>query len=247
MFYHNISPVLFHIFGLEVRYYGLFYLLGFVIAYFFMKFLAKERKLDLKKEEILDFLFYILIGGIIGARIGYVLSHLSSYVENPLSALYIWQGGLAFHGGLIGALIVALFFCKKKKISFYKLADITVIPFSLGIVLVRLANFTNGELYGRITDVAWAVKFKGVEGFRHPSQIYASIKGLAIFLILFLTRNKKHKDGYIFWLFITLYGLFRFFVEFYREQIYLFLGISFTQILSIIMFLVGIYFVFKKR
>lgn len=247
MFYNNINPVLFHIFGLEVRFYGLFYILGFIIAYFLMRLLARERGLDLKKEDILDFLFYILVGGIIGARIGYVITHLLSYSNNPISVFYIWQGGLAFHGGLIGAIMAALLFCRQKKVSFYKLADITVIPFALGITLVRLANFLNGELYGRLTKLPWGVKFKNVEGFRHPYQIYASIKGLLIFLILFLFRNNKHKDGFIFWLFISLYGLFRFIIEFYREQIFLIYGFSFTQILSMIMFLIGTYFVLKKR
>lgn len=247
MFYHNIDPVLFHIFGLEVRFYGLFYLLSFILAYFLIKTLAKENKLNLKKEDIFDFLFYTLVGGIVGARIGYVLSHLSNYSNNLLSGLYIWQGGLAFHGGLIGAIIVALVFCKKKKVNFYKLADVTVIPLALGIGLVRIANFLNGELYGRLTNLPWGVKFKDVQGFRHPYQIYSSIKGILIFCILFFVRKKKHKDGFIFWLFISLYSLFRLIIEFYKEQILLFYGISFTQILSIIMFLIGIYFVFKKR
>jgi len=247
MFYHNINPVLFSILGLDIRYYGLFYVIGFIIVYFFMKYLAKERKLGLSKDEILDFLFYILIGGLIGARIGYVISHFSNYSGNLVSAFYIWQGGLAFYGGLIGALLVALFFCKKKNINFYKIADIVVIPLALAMALVRIANFINGELYGRITDVWWAVKFKGVEGFRHPYQIYASIKNLFIFFVLFLMKGKKHKDGFLFWLFVTLYGGLRFLVEFYREFSYYFFGLSFTQILSIIIFLIGLYFVYKKR
>ena len=247
MFYHNLNPVLFQFFGLEIRYYGLFYLIGFVIAYFLMRFLAKERKININKEDILDYLLYILVGGIIGARLGYVISHITMYLNNPIHVLFLWQGGLAFHGGLIGAIFTAMLFCKKRKISFYKLADITVIPFSIGIALVRLANFINGELYGRVTSLPWGVMFKDAEGFRHPYQIYASIKGMLIFVTLFLIRNNKNKDGFLFWFFIMMYGGSRFLVEFFREPVYLFMGISFTQVLSMIMLLIGLYFVFQKR
>ncbi len=247
MFYHNIDSVLFNVFGLEIRYYGLFYIIGFIIAYFFIVYLFKEKGVKLTKDDVLDYLIYLAVGLLVGGRIGYVISHFNLYVDNLLSIFYIWKGGMAFHGGLIGSVLAGWLFSRKKKIDFYKLADVTMIPLALVLALGRIGNFINGELYGRVTNVWWAVKFNSVEGFRHPSQIYESFKNLLIFFILFFNRKRKHRDGFIFWLFIMLYGLFRFIVEFYREFSYYFFGLSFTQILSMIMFLVGLYFVYKKR
>src|SRR3989338_6947630 len=250
MFYHNINPVLLRLGPFEIRYYGLFYVLGFVIAYFMLVYLAKKRQLNLTKDGISDFLLYEIIGTIAGARLFYVLAYnLKFYLANPLQIFAIWHGGLSFHGGLLGAIIAAMIFSKRKKVDFYDLADITVIPLALGLALGRIGNFINGELFGRITNVPWAVKFPDAEGFRHPSQIYESLKNLFIFSVLWHAKNMKLPKGFLFWLFITLYSFLRFVVEFFREpdmQLGFFLGwITMGQILSVVTFSIGVYYLHK--
>jgi phosphatidylglycerol:prolipoprotein diacylglycerol transferase len=250
MFYHNIDPVLLKLGSLEIRYYGLIFVLGFVTAYFLLVYLSKERKMGLTKDDISDLLLYLLVGIILGARLFYVLFYnLGFYLSHPLQTIAVWNGGLSFHGGLVGAAIAAFFFCKKKKIDFYDIADIAVIPTALGLAFGRIGNFLNGELYGRITQVPWAVKFRGAEGFRHPSQLYESLKNFIIFGILWNIRNKKLPKGFLFWSFVVLYSAFRFLVEFFREpdpQLgFIIYNLTMGQILSTIMFLIGAYFLFQ--
>ncbi len=202
MFYNHINPTLLRLGPFEIRYYGVIFVLGFVIEYFLINYLAKERKLKLTKNDVADFLFYMVIGVIIGARLAIVLvADPKYYFSNPFEIIAIWHGGLSFHGGLIGAVIAGLIFAKKKKIDFYDLADIVVIPLALSLVFGRIANFLNSELYGRITNVPWAVNFNNevVNGkfiFRHPSQLYESFKNLLIFFVLWFLRNKKLPKGF---------------------------------------------------
>lgn len=250
MFYHNINPTLLKLGPFEIRYYGIIFALGFVIAYFFIYHLAKERKLDLTKEDVADFIFYIILGTVIGARIFEILFYnLKYYLANPLEMIAIWHGGLSFHGGLVGAALAGYLFCRKKRLSFYDLADICVIPLALGLFLGRIANFLNAELVGRITDVPWCVKFPHNEGCRHPSQLYESAKNLFIFFVLYNIRNKKLKKGILFWSFALLYSTLRFFIEFVRApdpQLGLLLfNLTMGQWLNIIMFAVGLYFIIK--
>jgi len=250
MFYHNINPVLLSIGPFEIRYYGLFFVLGFVIAYFMLNYLAKQRDLGLSKEDISDFLLYLIVGVVVGARIFYIfIYNIQFYFANPLQIIAVWNGGLSFHGGLIGAAIAAIIFTRRKNIDFYDMADITVLPLALGLALGRIGNFTNGELIGRITNVPWSFKFQDVEGFRHPSQIYASLKNLFNFVVLWNLKNLKLPKGFLFWFFVTMYSFLRFVVGFYREpdpQLGFILGwLTMGQILSIIMFIVGLYFLYK--
>src|SRR3989338_5445939 len=252
MFYNNIDPTLLKLGSFEIRYYGIIYAAGFVIAYFMIKYLAKERKLGLKKDDAADMLFYILAGVVLGARAFYVLIYDPwFYFANPLRILMVWHGGLSFHGGVFGGMVACYLFCKKKKIGFYEMLDICVVPLALGLALGRIGNFLNGELIGRITDVPWAVKFKGYDGFRHPSQIYESSKNFFIFFVLWFLCNKKLKKGFLFWLFIVMYSLLRFFIEFFREpdmQLgFIFLGLTMGQILNAIMFFAGAYFMIKLK
>ena len=250
MFMHNINPVLLRLGPFEIRYYGLFYVLGFVMAYFIIDYLAKKKKISLSKDDIADFLLYIIVGTVLGARIFYIIFYnLPFYLSNPFEMLAVWHGGLSFHGGLIGSVIAGFYFCKRKKIDFYEIADITVIPLALGLALGRIGNFINGELYGRITDVPWAVKFPDAEGFRHPSQIYESFKNLLIFSTLWIIKDKKLPRGFIFWLFVVMYSALRFIVEFTREpdeQLGFIIGfLSMGQVLSIVMFAIGIFFIYR--
>ena len=255
MFIHNIDPVLLSIGPFQIRYYGLFFVLAFVMAYFLLVHLAKRKELSVTKDDIADLILYIIIGAVLGARIFYVFVYnLPFYLSNPFEIIAVWHGGLSFHGGIIGAVIAGIYFTKRKKIDFYELADIVVIPLALGLVLGRLGNFINGELYGRIADVPWAVKFPDAEGFRHPSQIYASFKDWLIFFTLWVIKDKNLPKGFMFWLFVVMYSTLRFIVGFFRApdpQLGFILGpLTMGQILSIIMFFVGIFFinrVYKKN
>lgn len=252
MFTHNIDPILFSYGPFEVRYYGLFYVIAFVIGYFLINKLAKERSIPLTKDDVSSFLFYEIIAMLIGARVFYVLFYnVSYYLNKPVEILYIWNGGLSFHGGLVGFIICGYFFAKKKGIPFGQLADIAVIPAAIGLGLGRIGNFTNGELYGRITDVSWAVQFSGVDGLRHPSQLYEAAKNFFIFGVLWQLRNKKHRNGYLFWVFIALYGVLRFFIEFVRQpdtQLgFVMWQLTMGQLLVIPMGVIGLLMVYRLR
>lgn len=257
MFFHNINPVLLELGPFQIRYYGLFYALGFIIAYFLISYLAKRRELKITKDDISDFLVYEIVGVILGARLIYVFVYNPLfYLKNPFEIIAVWHGGLSFHGGLIGAIVAGYLFCKKKKIEFYDLADIVVLPVALALALGRIGNFMNGELYGRLTNLNWCIDYSKnqfVENLpsscRHPSQIYASIKNFTIFAILWFIKDKKLPKGFMFWSFVTLYGLFRTFVEFFRqpdEQIgFIFNYFTMGQLLSFPLFLLGIYMLFR--
>jgi len=249
MFYNNIDPVLFRLWNFEIRYYGLFFVIGFIITYLLVYHLAKARHLKLTKEDASDFIFYIAVGIVSGARIFYVLFYnIKLYLASPFEIIALWHGGLSFHGGLIGAGIAVYFFCRKKDLEFYDLADIIVIPTAIGLSLGRIGNFINGELYGRVTDVPWAVKFRDAEGFRHPSQLYESLKNLLIFAVLWAIKGKKLPKGFLFWSFVMMYSILRFIIEFFREpdsQIGFIYGITIGQILSIVMFTVGAAFMLR--
>jgi len=250
MFIHNINPVLVSLGPFQIRYYGLFFVLGFVFAYFIINHLAKKKHLELSKDDVADYLLYLIIGIILGARIFYVFVYnLQFYLSNPLQIIAVWNGGLSFHGAIIGGVIAGYYFCKKKNISFYQMADLTVIPLALGLALGRLGNFTNGELYGRVTDVSWSFKFRDAEGFRHPSQLYESAKNLIIFFTLWIIKDKKLPQGFMFWLFVIMYSALRFTVEFFRQpdpQLGFIIGfLTMGQILSIIMFVIGLVFMYK--
>lgn len=259
MIYHNINPVLLELGPFQIRYYGLFYALGFMIAYFIISYLAKRKQLPLSKDDVADFLVYEIIGIVSGARLLYILAYNPLfYLHNPMEIVAVWHGGLSFHGGLIGALIAAYLFCKKKKIDFYDLADIVVVPVALGLALGRLGNFMNAELYGTAADVSWCIDYSKnqfvqalPEGCRHPSQIYSSLKNLTIFAALWLIKDKKLPKGFMFWSFIALYGLFRTLVEFFRqpdEQVgFIFNYFTMGQLLSFPMFLAGLYMLYRLK
>ena len=245
MFVHNIDPVLLRFFGLEIRYYGLIFVLGFL---FVLWYLTKyHEKAGLTKDDVYDFMIWLLVGVFIGARLGEVIFYnLGYYLDNPSQIIAFWRGGLSFHGGLIGAVIVGYYFYKKRNFDFYKMADIVVVPLALALAFGRLANFINGELYGTITTLPWAVKFPGVEGFRHPSQLYEILKNLVIFFTLWKIKDKKFKKGFLFWLFITMYGFIRTFVHFVRVPTTTVFGISVGQLFSFAMFIIGLYILLTR-
>ncbi len=233
-----IDPIAFTIGTLQIHWYGIIFALGFLIAIPISIKLAKKR--NITKQQIYDYFVYLIPSSIIGARLLAVILNFHLYQDNLLRVFYIWQGGMAFHGGLLGAIIGTYFFCKKYKIHFYDIADIIVIPLALGLSLGRIGNFLNQEFPGRITNVPWGIYYDNLEGLRHPSQIYESIKNFFIFIILLnFYKVKNIKRGVIFWMFIALYSLFRFIIEFFKDQV-IFSGLTYGQWISIPLFIISI-------
>lgn len=246
VFYHNIDPVIFTIAGFEIRYYGVILVLGILLAYLMLPYLAKKKKINLTKDQIENLLVYTALAGLVGARLFIaVFYHPSFYLSNPIEILKIWKGGVSFHGALLFGIIAVYFFCKKHKLKFLEVVDIMMIPLALGFALGRIGNFLNGELYGRITNLPWGVKFRDAEGFRHPSQLYESAKNFLIFFTLFYLNNKKLKPGFLLATFLLMYSTIRFFIEFVREP-ELYVGfLTMGQFLNVIMFLAGIYLFYR--
>jgi len=251
MFYHNINPVLLNVGPFEIRYYGLVYAIGFLVVYFLFRWLAKKgeiKNFNLEKADSLA--LYLIAGSIVGARLLMFLFYSpATFISDPLEIFRLWNGGMSFHGGIIGAVVASLIFCKKHKVSFYKLADFTVLPLSLFLIFGRIANFINGELVGTKANVPWCVVFKDYDGCRHPSQLYEAAKNLVIFIslsILYFSKDikKKFKDGIIFWLFVLMYGVLRFIITFWRDDPRYF-GLSMGQYLCIAMIILSTIFLFK--
>lgn len=244
--YPNIDPVFLRLGPIQLRWYGLMYMLSFIICFFVLRRYAKYKKLQMSTDDLYDFLFYLILGVMIGGRLGYVLFYdLGSYVRDPLSIFAIWQGGMSFHGGFIGMILATIWITRRKGWNFWEIADIGAAAAPIGLGLGRIGNFINGELYGRPTSVPWAMVFpEGGTMPRHPSQLYEAIlEGLVLFLILRWFYRKNFYRGTVFWALLAFYGLFRFLLEFVREpdaQIGLDLG-PFTrgQELTFPMFVIG--------
>ena len=216
----NLDPILVKLGPVRLSWYGLMYVLGFLASYLLVRYQMRKRDFDITKPEVENFYFYLIFGLIIGARFGYVLFYdLKTYLDNPLEILAVWNGGMSFHGGLIGLLLVALLFSWKNKKSFWKIADLFIVTAPIGLGLGRIGNFINGELYGRAAQVPWAVIFpKGGPVPRHPSQLYESaLEGGVLFFILWFMKDKNLPRGALLAMFLFLYGGFRFFLEFFRE------------------------------
>lgn len=253
----NIDPVLFELGPIRVGWYGLMYVFGFLASYLLVRYQMKKKDFGVSKLEVENLYFYLILGLIVGARLGYVLFYdLKMYLSDPLEAFAIWHGGMSFHGGLIGVLIVGILFSWKNKKSFWKIADLFIVTAPIGLGLGRIGNFINGELYGRVTQVPWAMIFRTDKDLlpRHPSQLYESaLEGGVLFLILWFLKNKKLPDGGLLAVFLSLYGVFRFFAEYFREpdpQIGFILGrVTMGQVLSSFMIVGGVilFLYLKKR
>jgi len=247
--YPNIDPVILRLGPLELRWYGLMYVIGFILAYLIIRKESVRKKLNFSEDDVYDFVFYLVMGVILGGRIGYILFYnLPWYLENPLQMLMINKGGMSFHGGFIGTIVAAFIYCKKHKKNFYDLADMGALAAPLGLGFGRIGNFINSELYGRITEQNFPLGVifpnAGPEP-RHPSQLYESLfEGFLMFAIMFILSRKTERKGIIFWSFIMFYGLFRFFIEYTREpdmQLGFVLGqMSMGQLLCLPMFISGL-------
>lgn len=251
MFINNLDPVLVNLGPLQIRYYGLVYAFGFILAMLILVNLAKRKEIKgFDVEKAYDLTLIIILSSIIGARLFFELVYnFQSFINYPLQFFYFWQGGMSIHGGLLFGVLGVYYFCRKNKIHFYDVGDLLVMPLALMLFFGRIANFINGELYGKVTNVSWAVKFRGVEGYRHPSQLYEALKNIIIFFTLAWMKTFKLRKGTIFWSFICLYGFLRFLVTFYREAEYYFLEIGIGQWISLLMVPIAgvmIYMIYKK-
>lgn len=246
---HNINPILINLGFAQIRYYGLFYIIGLVVGYFFMKRFSKDFGLKLSADDIIDYVVYIGFGLFLGGRFFYFVFY-QPWDLLSLELFKITKGGMSFHGGMIGAAVAGYVYSRKMKIPFMKLADITVLPVAIALALGRLGNFINGELVGRLWEGVICIDYSQsdyianpVEGCRYPSQIFAFFKDIVLFGSLFYISKKKLPRGSIFWSFIALYGLLRFSVEFFRApdpQLGFVLGwMTMGQVLSSIMILVA--------
>jgi phosphatidylglycerol:prolipoprotein diacylglycerol transferase len=246
--YPQINPIFFEFGPLQFRWYGLMYLIGLTAAYFLIKRRAAAKGVALTADQIYDMVVYAAFGVFIGGRIGYTLFYnFSYYIQHPLKIFAVWEGGMSFHGGLIGTIIALMWFSKRQGLPIYTIADLAAGVTPIGLGFGRLGNFINGELYGRPTDVDWCMVFPaGGPVCRHPSQLYeASLEGLVLFTALWLIARRPTPPGTLFWSFITGYGLSRLIVELFREpdqHMGFVLGpITMGQALSAPMVLVGIF------
>jgi phosphatidylglycerol---prolipoprotein diacylglyceryl transferase len=248
--YPNIPPVIFSIGPIQIRWYGLIYVLAFVAAYFVIKRQEKRRPIGLAPRLVQDLIFHLVVGLIVGARLGYILFYqymnLAEYLHHPLEIIAVWHGGMSFHGGLIGTAVAGWWFSKRRGFSLWAIADRVIVAAPIGLGLGRIGNFINGELFGRPSDVPWAMVFPGAGPLpRHPSQLYeAFFEGLVLFLILLWLSRRRMPDGFLLGTFLLGYGLVRFVLEFFREpdpQLGLIIG-SFTmgQGLCAAMIIVGV-------
>ena len=253
MFINNFDPVAIEIFSLEIRWYSLAYIIGILLGWILSKrvFISDQNL----KEKFDDLITYLIIGIIIGGRFGYVFFYNFDYYSHNLIEIFkIWQGGMSFHGGLVGVIIACLLFSKKNNLDPLIYLDIVSLVAPIGIFFGRVANFINSELYGIETSIPWAVKFVQVDNlYRHPSQLYeAFFEGLILFCILLYFRKKgfMRVPGFISGLFLIFYSIFRFIIEFFREpddQLgYLIFNLSMGQLISSIFLLIGIYLIVKK-
>ena len=242
----NFDPVLFSLGSLEIRYYGLFYVIGFIILFLYLNNARKKQMLELSKDQIYDLIFYLIIGVILGSRIFEILFwNFSYYFSNPLKIFAVWEGGMSFHGGLIGAALSGYLFCRKNKFSLAKLADLIIIPATLALSLGRIGNLLNSEIYGRVTDVSWCFNFQDVIGCRHPYQIYMALMHFLSFIILLNLNKKENKEGYIFWVGVLFFGIGRFVLDFFREDM-LYYGLSLGQYFSIPLILISCYMLLRN-
>lgn len=255
MNYPNIDPVLLHIWGpIQIRWYGLMYVIGFVIAFLIINSASKRMRNGLSRTDIEDLFAYLIAGLIIGARVGYcIIYDFSYYITRPLEIFMPWKGGMSFHGGLIGVIVMGYIFARKRDKRFLVLADMGALGAPPGLFFGRIGNFINGELYGRVTDAPWGMVFPGGGPLpRHPSQLYESfLEGFILFLIVYGLSFKTKFNGMILSAFLFFYGLFRFILEFFRQpdaQKGFVLGpFSMGQVLCFLMMGLGIYVFFYAR
>lgn len=248
----SIDPIIFAIGPFAIRWYALAYIAGLVIGWQLMMYFSRKPDSKVKDKEVDDFFAWAILGVILGGRLGYVVFYKPAfYAANPLEILMVWQGGMSFHGGFLGVIVATWLYTRKRKISFLAFTDLLAIVAPIGLFFGRIANFINGELFGRTTDVPWAVVFPhGGPVGRHPSQIYeALLEGALLFVVMLILRHFKmhQKPGFLTGTFLLGYAAARAFVELFRQPDahlgFLVGGLTMGQILSIPMIVIGLAFI----
>jgi phosphatidylglycerol:prolipoprotein diacylglycerol transferase len=218
-FVHAIDPVLVQLGPLAIRWYGLLYALGFILTYLWVRKAIRQGRLPMTEDQLDVFALVGIAAVVLGARLFEAVFYAPGYyLANPWKVLAVWEGGLSFHGGLVGILLAGAWFMRKHGIRFLQAADVFVIPIAFAQALGRVGNFINGELPGRLTSLPWGVQFPRHEGFRHPSQLYEAGYNLIITAVLLVLWRRQPREGRIFAWFLLLYGVFRFLVEFLKEM-----------------------------
>tara|TARA_B100001250_G_scaffold405831_1_gene423925 strand:+ start:607 stop:1380 length:774 start_codon:yes stop_codon:yes gene_type:complete len=245
MFINNFDPVAFQVFSIEVRWYSLAYVFGIVFGWIYSKkVLIKDINI---KRKFDDYITYLILGIILGGRLGYIIIYnLKYYLNNLIEIPMIWNGGMSFHGAVIGIIFATMLFCKKNNINVFYFLDLVALTSPIGIFFGRISNFINSELYGREANMPWSVKFIKVDNInRHPSQIYEAIfEGIILFFLLsFFYKKFSRNAGIISAMFLILYSLFRFIIEFTREPDphlgFLIFNLTMGQLMSLLFILSG--------
>jgi phosphatidylglycerol:prolipoprotein diacylglycerol transferase len=255
----NFDPVAFSIWIFDVRWYALAYITGLILAWLYCRWMSRLPPQRLKPVDFDDFLLWATLGVVLGGRIGYVLFYKPDYyLQNPLEVFFIWRGGMSFHGGLLGVLAAIGLFARSRGVSYFTLSDIIGAATPIGLCLGRIANFINGELFGRTTDstvVPWAMVFpQGGPIARHPSQLYeALLEGLLLFLVLhvMVRRGALQRTGLVSGAFMIGYGLARIVAEFFRQPDdflqFVLPHTTMGQVLSLPMVLIGVAIILWAR
>jgi phosphatidylglycerol:prolipoprotein diacylglycerol transferase len=252
-----IDPTLVEIGPFAIRWYALAYIAGILLGWRYALRLGDSSPAAIERRLLDDFMLWATLGVVLGGRLGYVLFYKAGYfLYNPLEILYVWQGGMSFHGGMLGVAIAMLLFARQRKIPVLALGDIIACVAPIGLFFGRLANFINGELYGRASNVSWAMLFpRDPETPRHPSQLYeAALEGIVLFAVLWFVWHKtslKNRPGAVIGVFLAGYGVSRIFVEFFREPDahlgFIMAGITMGQILSLPMALAGLFLIYWAK
>lgn len=253
LMYPHLNPIAFSLGPLKVHWYGLMYAVGFLSAWILATLRSKRVNSGWTAEQVSDLIFYGAMGVILGGRIGYMLFYdLSRLLADPLSLFKLWQGGMSFHGGLLGVLLAFGLFARKTQKTFFEVADFTAPLVPVGLAAGRLGNFINGELWGRVTDVSWGMIFPNAGLLpRHPSQLYEFfLEGVILFTVLWIFSNKPKPRMATSGLFLLLYGVFRMILEFFRQPdaplgFIAFDWLTMGQLLSIPMVIFGVYLIWR--
>lgn len=252
--YPVIDPVLLEVGPFAIRWYSLSYIAGIILGWCYLVRINKLPIPAFPQKALDDIMIWVIFGIVLGGRVGYVLFYnLPYFADHPGDVLKLWQGGMSFHGGMIGTILAIYLLCRRHKIDFLPAMDRVAVVAPIGLMLGRLANFINGELYGRVSDVPWAMIFPGDPFARHPSQLYqAALEGLALLIILSIAvrfYSIRNRAGQLSGIFLMFYAMFRSFAELFREpdtQLGFIAGhVTMGQILCIPMFLLGLFFLLR--
>ncbi len=250
--YPNIHPVALNLGPIKIYWYGIMYLIGFLSAWGLAHYRIRHYESPITSNQVSDLIFYAALGAIIGGRLGHVVFYEPMYfLENPLSLFKLWEGGMSFHGGFLGVLCSLFLFSRKVHKTFFQITDFVAPLVPIGLAAGRIGNFINGELYGRVTHVPWAMVFPQAHDGqpRHPSQLYEfALEGVLLFFLLWIYSAKPRPTMAVSGLFLAAYGMFRSFAEFFRVPDTGFVSLSWLtmgQLLSLPMVILGIALLFK--